>query len=284
MFLDVVVGQIPYLLCALGDGHLFNFVLDIRTGLLMDRKKISLGTQPITLRTFRSKNATHVFAASDRPTVIYSSNRKLLYSNVNLKEVNHMCPFNSAPFPDRYIPCLCFSTISSMLFFCRENVSDLEQSNCCYVLLCFIWSSQTAVLSTFMCSLAIGKEGALTIGTIDDIQKLHIRTVPLGEHPRRICHQEQSHTFAICSVKYTQNASNEDMETHFVRLIDDQTFEFVASYPLDTYENGCSIITCSFADDPSVYYCVGTAYALPEENEPSKVKISILPVLLITSS
>lgn len=95
--------QIAYLLCALGDGHLFNFTLNPATGELSDRKKISLGTQPIALRTFRSKNTTHVFAASDRPTVIYSSNKKLLYSNVNLKEVNHMCPFNSASFPDRFV-------------------------------------------------------------------------------------------------------------------------------------------------------------------------------------
>lgn len=96
------VFQISYLLCALGDGHLLNFILNTNSGELMDRKKVSLGTQPITLRTFSSKNATHVFAASDRPTVIYSSNKKLLYSNVNLKEVSHMCPFNSAAFPDRY--------------------------------------------------------------------------------------------------------------------------------------------------------------------------------------
>lgn len=31
--------------------------------------------------------ALHVFAASDRPTIIYSSNRKLLYSNLNENEV-----------------------------------------------------------------------------------------------------------------------------------------------------------------------------------------------------
>jgi DNA damage-binding protein 1 len=33
-------------------------------------------------------------------------------------------------------------------------------------------------------SLALANASALTIGTIDDIQKLHIRTVPLGESPR----------------------------------------------------------------------------------------------------
>ena len=58
---------------------------------------------------------------------------------------------------------------------------------------------------------------------------------------------------------------------HFVRLLDDQSFEFISTYPLDTYEYGCSIISCSFSDDNNVYYCVGTAYVLPEENEPSKV-------------
>ncbi|CAI9760069.1 unnamed protein product [Fraxinus pennsylvanica] len=169
---------ISYLLCALGDGHLINFVLNVITGELTDRKKVSLGTQPMTLRTFSSKNATHVFAASDRPTVIYSSNKKLLYSNVNLKEVSHMCPFNSAAFPD---------------------------------------------------SLAIAKEGELTIGTIDDIQKLHIRSIPLGEHARRICHQEQTRSFAICSLN-------------------------------------------------NVYYCVGTAYVMPEENEPTKGRILVFTV------
>ncbi|THU68691.1 hypothetical protein C4D60_Mb08t06530 [Musa balbisiana] len=217
---------VSYLLCTLGDGHLLNFLLNLSTGELSNRKKVSLGTQPIMLRTFSSKDTTHVFAASDRPTVIYSSNKKLLYSNVNLKEVSHMCPFNSAAFPD---------------------------------------------------SLAIAKEGELSIGTIDDIQKLHIRTIPLGEHARRICHQEQSRTFAICSLKNCQT-SNEETEMHFVRLLDDQTFEFISTYPLDAYEYGCSIISCSYSDDNNAYYCVGTAYVLPEENEPSKGRILVFVV------
>ncbi|PQQ07441.1 DNA damage-binding protein 1a-like [Prunus yedoensis var. nudiflora] len=217
---------ISYLLCALGDGHLLNFILNTSTGELTDRKKVSLGTQPITLRTFSSKSTTHVFAASDRPTVIYSSNKKLLYSNVNLKEVSHMCPFNSAAFPD---------------------------------------------------SLAIAKEGELTIGTIDDIQKLHIRSIPLGEHARRICHQEQSRTFAISSVKYNQSSA-EDSETHFIRLLDDQSFDLITYYQLDAFEYGCSILSCSFSDDSNVYYCVGTAYVLPEENEPTKGRILVFTV------
>lgn len=35
-------------------------------------------------------------------------------------------------------------------------------------------------------------DNTVTIGTIDEIQKLHIRTIPLGEAPKRIAYQEAS--------------------------------------------------------------------------------------------
>jgi hypothetical protein len=38
--------------------------------------------------------------------VIYSNNRKLLFSNVNLKEVTQMAPFHSESFPE----CLAIAT------------------------------------------------------------------------------------------------------------------------------------------------------------------------------
>lgn len=89
-----------YLLCALGDGSMYYFTLNKQNGVLTDKKKVTLGTQPTVLRTFRSLSTTNVFACSDRPTVIYSSNHKLVFSNVNLKEVNHMCSLNAESYPD----------------------------------------------------------------------------------------------------------------------------------------------------------------------------------------
>ena len=47
-----------------------------------------MGTQPVALTAFKHDDMTHVFAASDRPAVVYSSNAKLLFSNVNNKEVD----------------------------------------------------------------------------------------------------------------------------------------------------------------------------------------------------
>eukprot|EP00741_Cyanophora_paradoxa_P005067 tig00000851_g4909.t1 len=219
----------PYLLCALGDGHLFNFLLDPATGQLSERKKVSLGTQPILLSTFRSKSTTHVFAASDRPTVIYSSNRKLLYSNVNLKEVTHMCAFNSEAFPE---------------------------------------------------CLAVASEAGFSIGTIDEIQKLHIRTVPLHEQPRRIAHQEASRTFGLLTLRYgAEGPAGEDAETGFFRVLDDTSFEPRFTRELDPFEQGCSIASCSFGEGAQQYYVVGTAYAIPEETEPTKGRILVFALV-----
>uniref|UniRef100_A0A915MWP2 DNA damage-binding protein 1 n=1 Tax=Meloidogyne javanica TaxID=6303 RepID=A0A915MWP2_MELJA len=94
--------------------------------------------------------AVNVFVCSDRPTVIYSSNNKLSFSNVNLRSVNQMCPLNS----EHYRGCLALTD--------GEN---------------------------------------LLIGTIDDIQKLHIRNVPLGESVSRLVYQPETRLIAILTYR-----------------------------------------------------------------------------------
>lgn len=71
------------------------------SSLLTEKKKVSLGTQPTVLRRFKTQSTSNVFACSDRPTVIFSSTKKLVFSNVNLREVKHMCPLNAEAYPDR---------------------------------------------------------------------------------------------------------------------------------------------------------------------------------------
>src|SRR5699024_9253077 len=74
-------------------------------------------------------------------------------------------------------------------------------------------------------SLAIATDEYFTIGSMDDIQKLHIRTIALGEMPRRIAHQESSETFCVLTAKTDRNDVGEQVDTYFVKLIDQQTFE-----------------------------------------------------------
>uniref|UniRef100_A0A8C8ML98 DNA damage-binding protein 1 n=1 Tax=Oncorhynchus tshawytscha TaxID=74940 RepID=A0A8C8ML98_ONCTS len=250
-----------YLLCALGDGALFYFGLDLTTGVLSERKKVTLGTQPTVLRTFRSLSTSNVFACSDRPTVIYSSNHKLVFSNVNLKEVNYMCPLNSEGYPD---------------------------------------------------SLALANNSTLTIGTIDEIQKLHIRTVPLYESPRRICYQEVSQCFGVLSSRVEmQDASGttaavrpsastqalsssvsssklfpsstsphetsfgEEVEVHSLLVVDQHTFEVLHAHQFLQSEYALSMVSCRLGRDLSVYFIVGTAMVYPEEAEPKQGRIIV---------
>ncbi len=219
-----------YLLTGLGDGHLITNVVvsSSSTGglTLSDRKSVSLGTQPVTLKLFKSQHSMHVFAGSDRPTIIYSNSKKLVYANVNLNEILHVAPFNCAAFPD---------------------------------------------------ALALASGEHLMIGAVDDIQKLHIRMVPLGEQPRRIAHQPETKTLAVLTMK--ENDVHEREEEFFVRLFDDQTFETLAKYPLEPNENDASIISCCFDGDDETYFVVGTAFADPHtEPESSRGRILVFKV------
>ncbi|CAG9859415.1 unnamed protein product [Phyllotreta striolata] len=257
-----------YLLCALGDGSMFYFTLHKDTGLLSEKKKVTLGTQPTVLKTFRSQSTTNVFACSDRPTVIYSSNHKLVFSNVNMKEVNHMCSLNAEAYPD---------------------------------------------------SLALATDTSVTIGTIDEIQKLHIRTVSLQESPRRIAYQEQTQTFGVATARidiqdstglnparpsastmaqsvtisssvgtlgmsksgHTGLLSNQvpdygqEVEVHNLLIIDQNTFEVLHAHQLMQQEYAMSLISCTLGNDPNPYFVVGTANVNPEESEPKTGRLLV---------
>ena len=152
----------PYLVISLADGPIVYYILDPAQGLLYERKKVALGTKPTTLticqRTDLSSNIitsssnnlstqrTVLFACSDRPSVISSSNMKLLFSAVNLREIVCMCPFHS----EFYGP-----------------------------------------------SLTLVTDMGVILGRIDDIQKLHVRSLALGEPARRIAFIEDEKAYVI---------------------------------------------------------------------------------------
>lgn len=50
-----VLEGVCYLLCALGDGSMFYFTVDRASGALSNKKKVTLGTQPTVLKSFRSR-------------------------------------------------------------------------------------------------------------------------------------------------------------------------------------------------------------------------------------
>ena len=49
--------------------------------------------------------------------------------------------------------------------------------------------------------------------------------------------------------------------------------EQVDRFSLEPQEAACSICSVRFSDDNNHYFAVGTAYVLPDEPEPTKVKL-----------
>lgn len=251
-----------YLLCALGDGSVHYFNLDPMTGALTNCKKVTLGTYETILRPFKSQSTTSIFVCSDRPTVIYSTNNKLVFSNVNLKEVNFMCTLDTSHYPD---------------------------------------------------SLALVSDTDILFGTIDEIQKLHIKTIPLFESPLRIVHQQSTQTLGLLSTRMdyqdingfqpvrpsasTQAHSRSyaismstgaakppglarsgsyEVETSSLLIINQHTFEVLHAHQFMPTENACSILSTKLGEGEEEYFVVGTAFVLQDEPEPKQGRLVVL--------
>jgi DNA damage-binding protein 1 len=70
--------------------------------------------------------------------------------------------------------------------------------------------------------LMINRPSSLPAGTIDEIQRLHIRRVPLHEQPRRIAHQAQTRTLAVLTEIQGHTVGADEPDRCFIRLLDDQ--------------------------------------------------------------
>lgn len=121
--LFMTLDDVNYLFVSLGDGVLYYYLFNPNeTPILKNRKKNTLGTHPVTLTAFVSKDQCNIFACSDRPTVIYSNNKKVLYSSVNLKEVTHMCELETDTFHDS----MAISTENQLIIGAADEIQKLH--------------------------------------------------------------------------------------------------------------------------------------------------------------
>ena len=180
-----ILSPTVYLIVGLGDGTLITFIVDFLDGLpnLTARRKVVLGTHPISLTAFSHAGLPCVFASCDRPTVLSTLNGKLIFSVVNISEKTCMAPFHSELFPD---------------------------------------------------CLALSSEVGLMIGIVDEIQRLHVQSHPLGESPRRIAHSGQSGVYAGNLQK-----KNSDIQ-EFMNLV-------IVAFPLLVFTIKITLLFCLHA-------------------------------------
>jgi DNA damage-binding protein 1 len=72
--------------------------------------------------------------------------------------------------------------------------------------------------------IAFTTSSGVMVGQIDQVQKLHINKIPLGEMARRICYQESTRTFAIITTKMETSLSDSSKDSS-IKILDDQSFE-----------------------------------------------------------
>ena len=119
----VTLERVDYLLIGLGDGTLITYIVQYDAGLptLQGRRKVTLGTHPISLNCFVNHGALCVFASCDRSSVIYSRNSKLLFSVVNIPDCTDVTPFHSKLFPD------CLATSSEVGFMIGSVETEIQK-------------------------------------------------------------------------------------------------------------------------------------------------------------
>ncbi|TGZ72028.1 hypothetical protein CRM22_002338 [Opisthorchis felineus] len=270
---SVLLAQLEdmaYLFAAMGDGTLYFYtVCPSADGIVLrDAKRVNAGTGPsMFLKQWRSQCKVNVFVCSNHPCVIYSIKNKLIFANLNMKEVNFMAPLNGAFYRD---------------------------------------------------CIALVTPTALVIGSVDEIQKLHVRTVPLEETPKRLALQDETGSLGV--ITYRQEVFQEgsgfkpvrssislsqkvpkstsrlpktapssvsaterkfrEVEVSSLLIFNKSTMELMFAHSFyfsqTLVEVAVSIASIEPTDgSKSMLYAVGTAFLVEEEVEPSKGRIHL---------
>eukprot|EP01100_Stratorugosa_tubuloviscum_P000474 TRINITY_DN1107_c0_g3_i1.p1 TRINITY_DN1107_c0_g3~~TRINITY_DN1107_c0_g3_i1.p1 ORF type:complete len:1090 (+),score=387.33 TRINITY_DN1107_c0_g3_i1:154-3423(+) len=159
-------------------------------------------------------------------------------------------------------PALIFSK-NERLLFCSV---DMKQISC----ICSLNSK------SYTNSLTISDNSTLTIGTIESLGQLHLLKIPIGQGPRRICIIEQANAVVVIATK-EEAADSLEQKLCYVHAFDLQNFEKRDSFELNQDEDVSSICSCIFSINEDLLteeFCiVGTAYLIPDEEEPTKGRI-----------
>jgi DNA damage-binding protein 1 len=130
--------------------------------------------------------------------------------------------------------------------------------------------------------LAIATDGFFHVGAVDEIQKLHIQTIPLGQQARRIAHLETSRSFAIVTETTRLDDNGDEIDEYFVRLIDDTTYESLDQIRLDENETSVCVTGTSFTgegvDSKAEYFVVGTAFIMAHDSEAQSGRLILYTV------
>ncbi|KAH9480543.1 DNA damage-binding protein 1a [Psilocybe cubensis] len=154
------------------------------------------------------------------------------------------------------------------VFFCDKN--RLTNSA---IMLKAISAASSFNTGTFGKALVLAAPTGLFIGCIKDLDKLHIRSFPLGLYnPRRITHESSLKAFGVaCTRTVPYRLGNIEPNESSFHLYDDTTLSELGRYNCDTDEEITSVasLRIQVQGEEKPLFCLGTMIYKSEENEPS---------------
>ncbi|KAJ1933099.1 hypothetical protein EC988_009233, partial [Linderina pennispora] len=160
-----MLGSTRYVLVGLGDGRLHHFAVRQLGSdwFVSEHKSVALGARPIRLTAFASRGSTSVFAAGDHSAVLFAGRRGAERRSSEAGE--------------------------GKLMYANVDASE-------------VMHVAPIASQSFPDALCLAMPGQLAIGTIDPVQKLHIRSTPLPKWaaPHRVVHNVGMGMFGLATV------------------------------------------------------------------------------------
>ena len=101
---QIHAGQHPTLFVALADGNVVSYDFNKSDFSMMNRKSTILGTQQAKLRALPMENGySNVFAMCEHPSLIYSSEGRLIFSAITAEKATCVCQFDSEAYPNSIV-------------------------------------------------------------------------------------------------------------------------------------------------------------------------------------
>ncbi|OLL24231.1 DNA damage-binding protein 1a, partial [Neolecta irregularis DAH-3] len=125
--------------------------------------------------------------------------------------------------------------------------------------------------SGFKDSLVIVNNSGMIFATVENAQKIHVKSFPMDGLPRRIVFTGQVWVVGVVQLQVRGETGQEYQRT-FVKILQDGLFNEIHSFELDQDEN----ISCINWIKQKVF--VGTGYTNPDEDESSKGRILLFEI------
>ena len=100
LLLQMIPAQSPTLLVAMANGEVVTFDYNLTNNKVTSRSSTVLGTEQATLRPLPKENGLYsCFATCEHPSLIYGSDKRLMFSSVTADKAKCVCSFDSAQYP-----------------------------------------------------------------------------------------------------------------------------------------------------------------------------------------